>query len=209
MKKILIINNEKERDDFGWIPIIKEAILNIGDYEFYVLHHTEINENIFASFKPDFIYLTGRVTYDWDLEEILQNYSQELKLIKDTTVPTIGVCAGHQLIAVAHGADFGKMVEVKQDEEDIREKGFTKVDIVKRNRIFDGLSDNFKVYQLHRDEVKTLPEDFELLASTEMCKIQAMKHKQKYLYSVQFHPEKYNEENIDGKIILENFLNIK
>lgn len=120
----------------------------------------------------------------------------------------MGVCAGHQLIAVAYGGDFGKMVEVQEGEEDIRARDFTEIKLVKDVPLFNGLKDSFVAYELHRDEVKNVPEDFELLASTEMCKIQAMKHKNRDLYSVQFQPEQYNEENTDGKVILENFLGI-
>ncbi|MGI5949898.1 glutamine amidotransferase-related protein [Peptoniphilus sp.] len=208
MKKILIINNEKDADDFGWIPTIKEAILKIEKCEFEVLHHKEINEKTLEKIKPDYIYLTGRVTYDWDLEEILSDYKNEIEMIKTTDTPILGVCAGHQLIAIAYGANFGKMIEVEPGEEDIRETGFTEIEITKHDKIFHGLDEKFRAFELHRDEVKSVPEEFYLLASTEMCKIQAMKHKNRDLYSVQFHPEKYNEENTDGKIILENFLKL-
>lgn len=208
MKKILIINNERDSDDFGWIPIIKEAILKIREYEFEVLHHKKISREILEKINPDYIYLTGRVTYDWDLEEILADYKNEIEMIKATNIPILGVCAGHQLIAIAYGASFGKMVEVEAGEEDIRETDFTEIEIKKYDKIFEGFENKFTAYELHRDEVKSVPEEFDLLASTEMCKIQAMKHKKRNLYSVQFHPEKYNDENKDGKIILENFLKL-
>lgn len=208
MKKILIINNERDFDDFGWIPTIKEAILKIEKCEFEVLHHKEIDKEKIKKIKPDYIYLTGRVTYDWDLEEILKDYKKEIEMIKTTDIPILGVCAGHQLIAIVHGASFGKMIEVNPGEEDIRETGFTEIKIKKHDKIFDGFKNKFTAYELHRDEVKGVPDEFDLLASTEMCKIQAMKHKKRKLYSVQFHPEKYNENNTDGKIILENFLKL-
>ncbi len=35
-----------------------------------------------------------------------------------------------------------------------------------------------------------------------------MKHKEKFIYSTQFHPEKYDEYNLAGKIFLENFSNM-
>lgn len=208
MKKILIINNEKDAEDYGWIPTIKEAILNIGNFNFFVLHHKEINSEIIKKISPDFIYLTGRVTFDWDIEEITRDYQKELELIRETTIPTLGVCAGHQLIAIAYGASFGKMIEVEPGEKDIREEGFITLDIIKKDKLFKRLEKIITAYELHRDEVKSIPKEFELLASSKMCKIQAMKHKEKEIYSLQFHPEKYNEKYKDGKVILENFLNI-
>ena len=208
MKKILIINNEKDKDDFGWIPIIKEAISKIEETKFVVIHHSEISKESLDEINPDLIYATGRVTYDWTIEEILKDYDAELKMFQNTAIPTIGVCAGHQLMAIAYGATFGKMVETAEDEETIRETGFQDIEIIKNAPLFKDLDNKFRCYELHRDEVKSIPDNFELLASTEMCKIQAMKHKNKNLYGVQFHPEQYNDQNLDGKVILTNLLNL-
>ena len=52
----------------------------------------------------------------------------------------MGVCAGHQLIAVAYGGDFGKMVEVQEGEEDIRARDFTEIKLVKDVPLFNGLN---------------------------------------------------------------------
>ncbi|MDR7869632.1 MAG: gamma-glutamyl-gamma-aminobutyrate hydrolase family protein [Tissierellaceae bacterium] len=206
MKRILIINNEKDYDDFGWIPVIMEAISKIEKIEFVVIHHSEISKEKLDEINPDLIYSTGRVTYDWDIEEILEDYAAELEMMKTTTIPVLGVCAGLQLMAIAYGAGFGKMVETADDEEAIRETGFQEIEIIKDAPLLENLSNPFRCYELHRDEIKDVPEGFELLASTEMCKRQAIKHKEKSLYGVQFHPEQYTNEYLDGQVILKNFL---
>ena len=205
-KKLLIINNEKDVDDYGWIPIIKEAISKIEEVEFVVIHHSELSKEKLEEINPDLIYATGRVTYDWDLEEIEEDYSEELKMMQNTEIPTIGVCAGLQLMAIAHGASFGKMIEEPEGEEAIRETGFQELEIIKQSPFLAGLQDSFVVYEFHRDEIKSIPDGFELLASSDMCKVQAITHKERNLLGVQFHPEQYNEENLDGQIILKNFL---
>jgi GMP synthase (glutamine-hydrolysing) len=207
-KKLLIINNEKDADDFGWISVIKEAISNIEAVEFVVIHHSEISKEKLEEINPNLIYATGRVTYDWTLEEILEDYASELEMMKNTEIPTLGVCAGHQLMAIAHGSSFGKMIEEAEGEEPMRETGFREIKVIKQAAILDSLVNSFVCYELHRDEVKDIPDGFELLASTDMCRIQAMKHKTKNLFGVQFHPEQYNEENLDGKIFLKNFLSM-
>lgn len=208
MKKLLIINNEKDNDDFGWVPIIKEAITKIEDVDFVVIHHSEISKEKIDEINPDLIYATGRVTYDWTIDEILEDYAEEIKLIQNTNIPTLGVCAGLQLIAIAHGAGFGKMIETADDEEAIREIGFQEIEIIKDAPLLANLENSFTCYEVHRDEIKNVPDGFELLASTEMCEIQAIRHKEKNIYGVQFHPEQYNDENLDGKTILTNFLNL-
>lgn len=208
MIKILIINNEKDNDDLGWVPLIKEAISKIEDVEFVVIHHSEISKEKLDKISPDLIYASGRATYDWTLEEILEDYDKELKVLKDTIIPWLGVCAGEQLIAVAYGGGFGKMIETADDEEAIRETGFPAINIINDAPLLENLDNPFHCFELHRDEVKSLPDEFILLASTEMCKFQAIKHKEKNLYGVQFHPEQYTDEHLDGKIILKNFLSM-
>jgi GMP synthase (glutamine-hydrolysing) len=208
MKKVLIINNERDIDDIGWIPKIKEAISGIEEVEFVVIHHSEISEDTLAAINPDLIYLSGRVTHNWTITEIHEDYDSELKMLQNIEIPTLGVCAGHQLMALAYGADFGEMVNVKEGEESIREKGFKEMEIRKDSPLFRGLDTAFTCYQDHRDEVKSIPDEFELAASNETCNIQAIQHRSKKFYGVQFHPEQYTEAYSDGKILLENFLNL-
>jgi GMP synthase (glutamine-hydrolysing) len=41
----------------------------------------------------------------------------------------------------------------------------------------------------HGDHVSTLPDEFNLIASTKSAPIAAMEHSQKPIYALQFHPE--------------------
>src|ERR1700722_10003671 len=56
----------------------------------------------------------------------------------------------------------------------------------------------------HRDVVASVPEDFEVLASTETCAIAAMSSPARRLFAVQFHPEVAHTPC--GLTILKNFL---
>ncbi|MEM2057675.1 MAG: GMP synthase, partial [Thermoproteota archaeon] len=86
--------------------------------------------------------------------------------------------------------------------------GFLPVRVVKRDPIFSGLGDIIYVDENHYCEVKMLPPGFDLLASTEECRIQVMKHRERPLYGVQFHPQIFDENHPDGRRILENFFKI-
>ena len=70
----------------------------------------------------------------------------------------------------------------------------------------DGVPEKSIVWLSHNDEVTKLPEDFEILASSENCKVQAMKHKSKPLFGLQFHPEVEHTEF--GETIFKNFVKI-
>jgi len=88
------------------------------------------------------------------------------------------------------------------------EKGYLQVRIVKWDPLFDGLGDVLLVDEGHYCEIKRLPTEFELLASGDECKIQAMKHSTRLVYGVQFHPNVYDDGHPDGKRILDNFIRI-
>ncbi len=61
---------------------------------------------------------------------------------------------------------------------------------------------------MHRSEVKVLPDEFRLLASTDDCRVQAMVHRDMPLYGTQFHPEKRQEGYPDGHRLVANFFRI-
>ncbi|MCK4365379.1 MAG: gamma-glutamyl-gamma-aminobutyrate hydrolase family protein, partial [Thermoplasmatales archaeon] len=88
--------------------------------------------------------------------------------------PILGICAGHQFMGRFFG---GKVTESKTPEF-----GKMELTLIKKDVLFDGVPGNAIVWLSHNDEVSILPKDFEVLASSESCKIQAMKHKNKPIY---------------------------
>jgi len=54
--------------------------------------------------------------------------------------------------------------------------------------------------------VVSLPPDFQVLARSEVCEIEAMRHRKRPLYGVQWHPEVVHTEF--GMKLLENFLEL-
>ena len=118
--------------------------------------------------------------------------------VKELEVPILGICLGHQLIAKIFGGEVGKG----------KVGGFAevKVKIVKKDPLFDGLPEELKVWASHNDEVKKMPKDFELLAKSDVCEIEAFKHKKRPIYGLQWHPEVYHSEK--GEEIYKNFVKI-
>jgi len=113
--------------------------------------------------------------------------------------PILGICAGHQFMARHFGG------EVKPSK--IPEFGKVELTLVNENDpIFKDVPKKSIVWESHNDEVTKLPDDFELLAESENCKIQAMKHRKKPFYGLQFHPEVGHTEY--GEKIFKNFVEI-
>jgi GMP synthase-like glutamine amidotransferase len=158
------------------------------------------------SLRPSHIILSGQ-SHPWD------NYSPEslagvFDVIKHASQPILGVCGGHQQIALAHGAEVGLMGRVEPGEGydgAKRERGFHPIDNTSQG-LFKGLPSSLTVWHNHCDEVKQLPNGFRATASNETCRIQAMQEKGRRVYGVQFHPELFDEEHPEGRQIVENFL---
>ncbi len=121
------------------------------------------------------------------------------EILSKADFPVLGICAGHQFMA----RHFGGSAEPSKIPE------FGKIELtllVENNELFEGVPKKSIVWESHNDEVAELPKDFEILAESENCKIQAMKHKNKPLYGLQFHPEVEHTEF--GEQIFKNFVKI-
>lgn len=160
------------------------------------------------SLRPSHIILSGQ-SHPWD------SYSPEslagvVEVIKKTSQPTLGVCGGHQQIALALGAPVDLMARLEPGEGyegAKRERGYFAIE-TSGEGLFKNLPTQITVWHSHFDEVKELPPGFIATASNENCAIQAMQHVERPLFGVQFHPELFDEAHPDGRQVIENFLDI-
>lgn len=158
--------------------------------------------------SPTHIILSGQ-SHPWD------NYTPEslagvFDVIKNAQQPILGVCGGHQQIAIAYGAPVDVMKRLGPGEgyeNCLRERGYFDIETVGEG-IFAGLPKRLNVWHSHFDEVKNLPEGFKGTATNETCAIQAMQHTSRHVYGVQFHPELFDEEHSDGRSVVKNFLDL-
>ncbi len=160
------------------------------------------------SLQPSHIILSGQ-SHPWD-SYTPQSLAGVFEVIRQTSLPVLGVCGGHQQMALAFGAPIGLMARLEPGEGYAgakRERGYFPVQTT-REGIFKDLPAEITVWHSHFDEVRELPQGFEATASNETCKIQAMAHESKPLFGVQFHPELFDEDHPEGRKILENFLKL-
>jgi anthranilate synthase/aminodeoxychorismate synthase-like glutamine amidotransferase len=116
-------------------------------------------------------------------------------------IPMLGVCLGHQAMGLVYG---GKIVHAKKLMH-----GKTSEITCDGEGIFKGLNSRpFKAMRYHSlaIERESLPECFELSATTEDGEIMGIRHKEFALEGIQFHPESIMTPV--GKRILRNFLKI-
>jgi GMP synthase (glutamine-hydrolysing) len=133
------------------------------------------------------------------------------EVIKQAAQPILGICGGHQQVALVYGARVDVMKRVVPGTTGydgcLKERGFYPV-THDGSTLFAGLPESFVVWHSHYDEVKDLPDGFTGTARSENCALQALQHKTRPLFTVQFHPELFNAENPAGCRVLENFLSL-
>jgi len=119
------------------------------------------------------------------------------------TIPTLGVCLGHQAIGEAYG---GKVVRARTLMH-----GKTSRITHDGKGLFKGIPSPLEVMRYHSLVVETdsLPAELEVLArsSDDSSEIHAIRHREHPVWGVQFHPESILTQN--GKDILRNFLTLE
>jgi GMP synthase (glutamine-hydrolysing) len=156
--------------------------------------------------RPSHIVLSGQ-SHPWDLYSA-DSLDGVFEVIHLATQPILGVCGGHQQMALAFGAPVGLMARLEPGAGYAgakRERGFLEIE-TNGEGLFAGLPARVTVWHSHCDEVKELPEGFRRTALNETCAIQAMQHTELPLFGVQFHPELFDDEHAAGRRIVENFL---
>lgn len=121
--------------------------------------------------------------------------------LKRTDLPIIGICYGHQLIARVYGANVKEGRYIKREYD----KNPEIIEVLKKDEIFSELPKFFPADESHKDyviETEEFRENFEILASSESCPIEVIKHKKKLIYGFQFHIERSGKE---GETIAKNF----
>jgi GMP synthase (glutamine-hydrolysing) len=197
-------------DGQGASPVeIRAALARIRpDLEVLTERFSEVSLERVQSVNPSHIFLSGQ-SHPWDRYST-ESLAGAFSVIRQADRPILGVCGGHQQMALAFGAPVALMGRLETGEGYIgakRERGFAEVE-TNAQGIFRGMPRNITVWHSHFDEVKDLPPNFVATAANETCPIQAMQHQERPLFGVQFHPELFNEQHPDGRGVLENFLAI-
>jgi len=211
--------------------LVKEPTTN-------VCHLSEIAATA-EKFQPDAIVLSGTLRdFDYYRSDILDSFAS---FIKATRIPVLGICGGHQLIGLSFGARVLTLDQQAQEErrnDRVVEYQYRFVRILEPDDpIFRGFDNPesrrwhdytrdgrvLRVWQNHGLQLDRVPEGFQLLATSYLCRNQMMAKRSddQLIYSVQFHLEKSFEdwhknptrwehpnESRDGRILFENFLRL-
>ncbi len=184
--KILFVNN---KDSFVW---------NLVDYVSIFEPDTVVVPNTITldevnSLKPDAIVISPGPGHPANPRDI----GNCLDIIRESNVPLLGVCLGHQAIAVAFGGVVSHSPKgpLHGKTSPIHHNG---------NGIFRGLPNPLAGGRYHSLAIAKLPVELEVTARTEDGIIMGVKHREKPIFGLQVHPESVLTP--DGLRIVENFL---
>ncbi len=135
------------------------------------------------------LYSSGTV----NIEDVNINFAALLNI----DCPVLGICFGHQTITELFGGKMGRMQEASI--------GMQKVTLLKKVAIFEGLPDEVEFKQYHYDCSMEIPYNFDLIATSDICYSEGIKHKTKPIFGIQFHPEGSGPL---GYKVMDNFLRL-
>ena len=197
-----------------------------------VAHLAEVADAA-KSFAPDAIVLSGTLRdFDYYKQSILDDFGQ---FIRTTQIPVLAICGGHQLVGLSFGARVVTLDKLEQHEQRAARPLEYQYRFVRITESADPIFQNvncsdpiapariLRVWQNHGLQLDRVPEGFELLATSYLCRNQMMVKRTdgQLIYTVQFHLEKSFEDwnknrtrwehpndSRDGRILFENFLTL-
>lgn len=182
--------------DFGgqYTHLIARRCRNLGFRSVVIPFFSDIDNEIEKENIGAIIISGGPCSVDEN-----EKFIEIVKKILEKTrkgIPVLGICFGHQLIAYVMGGKVEKRFK--------SEFGETKINVLTRDVLFEGVPNIFTAWMSHNDTVTSLPDELVVLAVSENNVIASYRHKELPIYGVQFHPEVTHTEY--GLDILRNFL---
>jgi len=228
-------NAEKQAVHQARCADVKRRLEEISGDVCLVQHYKRLTQQWLQELEIRALIISGNLT-EWAEYDEADLFKMS-RIIRNAEMPILGFCGGCHLIAMAYSAPLGPIRRLEEGEEEpnedyapgyFKEWGFVPMHILKPDPLFDGLGDMPRFLAAHYWEVKEVPPGFELLASSDSCRIQAIKQVGKLVYGTQFHPEAYTEgqanrrswlidfvypkgyteEQADGRRLLVNFFQI-
>ena len=170
---LLIIDNQS-----AYLRKFKRNYLDDQDIPHRIVDH---NEQIDWATLPEVsgLMLSGGKGNPYEPLNLTTNYIAMMTL----DVPTIGFCLGHEIIGVAYQARIKRMTDYQNKKQDVHIRDLD-------DPLFAKLTDpTVSIQKKHSFHMPRLPKDFRLLADSDACPIEIMRHEKKPIYGFQGHPE--------------------
>ena len=184
--KVLFVNN---KDSFVWNLV---DYVSIFEPDAIVVPNT-ISLKEVKVINPDAVVISPGPGHPANPRDI----GSCLDIIRESSVPLLGICLGHQAIAVAFGGEVSHSPSGPLH-------GKTSQIYHNCDSIFDGIPNPVVGGRYHSLAITKLPEELEVTAKTNDGIIMGVKHRKRPIFGLQFHPESVLTPY--GLRIIENFL---
>jgi GMP synthase (glutamine-hydrolysing) len=162
------------------------------------IHPAGLSSAEIAAFAPAGIVLSGGPS------SVQDEAAPDIDLaVFELGIPILGICYGLQLLVARLGGRVEKVDESEYGRAHLRLVGGAADD---SDRLFKGISaqHDHVVWMSHGDTVLALPDGYEILATSENSPYAAIRHRERPIWGLQFHPEVVHTEC--GSQILTNFV---
>lgn len=119
------------------------------------------------------------------------------EFVRGLSCPVLGICFGHQYLALLTGSAVYRGDKIE---------GLSPVQVLSQHPLFAGLCRAPEMFESHSEYVKREEVEscgWEVLAVSDSCPVEAMHHRTRTWYGVQFHPERSGR---NGAAFMRNFL---
>jgi len=156
------------------------------------IHPFDTPRSTFRENPPCGVILSGgpKSVYDEDAPRLEQEW-----LVADP--PLLGICYGLQILS--HTLKHGSVERASK-----REFGKATLTIDHNEDLLKDVTNHSTVWMSHGDHIIQPPDEFVAIAHTANTSVAAIRHKDRPIYGVQFHPEVVHTE--EGEKILRNYL---
>jgi len=190
--KVLLVNNN---------TYYKNRLANLlRSHDLTIINYDEVGG--FDTKPYDVIVLSGGgILFEGkkrSLKKFSHLYEAQIKLVKTSKKPIVGICLGCQIIGYSYGASLHKQFK------NLR-KGLFPIVAVHPSKVMGG-QDKSMVFQSNHWIITELPKDLVCVAASDEG-AEIIRHKTKSIWGVQFHPER---EKIggDGRKIFNRILRL-
>lgn len=184
-------------------PAIQETYKQLGD----------ICDGLFLAGGLDmdasYYHEDNHETNELEIAEVDQMDLDLINLFYQMNKPIIGICRGHQIINIAFGGTLYQDINSQykttiNHNQSIHQKYSHDIHVVKNTTLAHYLPSITTVNSYHHQNIKDLAPGFQVMAYSEDGLIEAIEKDN--IISVQWHPEKVNDDNQDK--ILDMFLHL-
>lgn len=178
--------------DFGsqYTQLIARRVRELSVY--CEIHPFNTSPDTFKEHPPKGIILSGGPSsvYDQDAPELNLNYLE-------LDVPVLGICYGLQ--SLVHTIHPGSVEKAEK-----REFGRATLIVDDGSDLLSNIESQTTVWMSHGDHIQDLPTSYFSIAHTSNAPVAAVRHNEKPIFGVQFHPEVVHTD--EGKTIFKNFV---